>query len=529
MPHANFRLRSSFFRRTALYRGIPVILLLALFLLNGCSGTTEESTAPDPLAIYQVAMKEDTQNQIYQLGPVPQYNIDVTVNAESSTLAGSAHILVPNTSTDPWNRLYFRLYPNLNHYGGGMTIKNVLIRGRFTNFEYEAEHSAVRMDLPEPLLVGDVLPVDLSWTLAIPTWPDLSTTYALFGNSQSMTTLPLFYPSLAVYSPSNGVSSGSWWLEMGNPRGDVAFNVSSLFVVTATLPTSVTAVSSGALITSTAVSATETRHTWVTGPAREFFLEYSPNFASASVESYGTRVTSYWLPEDEEAGQAALRYGVAALRIYSDYYGEYPFRDLQILPGPLSFRGMEYPNVSQLGVELYTHSRDNLEVLVAHEIAHQWWYQLVHNDPVNEPWLDEALAEYSVKVYFQHLSGNTEANDLEVQRWLAPFTLLKSKGGDDVLDRRVDAYSDFGQYETIVYGKGALFYDELHSALGDQQFYQFLQKYLIDHRYRIVTSQDWLVELEKLGKPELVKMYQEWVGSSTATAQDAVPQPASAP
>ncbi len=61
-----------------------------------------------------------------------------------------------------------------------------------------------------------------------------------------------------------------------------------------------------------------------------------------------------------------------------------------------------------------------MEILVAHEVAHQWWYQIVHNDPVNMPWLDEALAEYSVKIYSERLHGPRAAAFLERRRWQTP-------------------------------------------------------------------------------------------------------------
>jgi hypothetical protein len=365
--------------------------------------------------------------------------------------------------------------------------------------------------------------VDLKWKLKIPVWSDSVGTYALLGRSQSITSLPLFYPTLAVYLPGSTIGAGRWWLDEGSVRGDAAFNVAALFAVTATLPADQIPVTSGTLITSTVVAPDQVRYAWVTGPVREFFMQFSSRFRSATIETRGTRVTSYWLPEEEAAGRAALNYNVAALRIFSDYYGDYPFRDLVVSVAPLANRGMEYPQVSLIGSELYNRARDKLEVLIAHEVAHQWWYQIVHNDPVNEPWLDEALAEYSVKIYLEKLKGNLDAESLQLTRWIAPVALLQSRGGDEVLDRTVDSFTDAGQYETIVYGKGALFYDELRKEMGDRQFFQFLQDYLNDHRYQIVNSADWLSAIEALGKPELVQLYRQWVGAPKPTAQNSGP------
>src|SRR5690606_16495814 len=114
-------------------------------------------------------------------------------------------------------------------------------------------------------------------------------------------------PSLAVYQPGPTLGTGHWWEETGTVRGDAAFNMTSLFVVTATLPSEQVPVASGTLVGSEVLTdGVFTRHVWVTGPVREFTLHMSPIFSSASLETYGTRVVSYWLPGQEAAGRAAL-------------------------------------------------------------------------------------------------------------------------------------------------------------------------------------------------------------------------------
>ena len=88
---------------------------------------------------------------------------------------------------------------------------------------------------------------------------------------------------------------------------------------------------------------------------------------------------------------------------------------------------MEYPQAMLIGVELYSRFRENLELLVAHEMAHQWWYNIVHNDPVTEPWLDEALAEYSMRIYMESMRGIDDAEGLVARRWQTPLNGLKPK------------------------------------------------------------------------------------------------------
>lgn len=485
-----------------------LLLFLLLLLLGACSSAPPEV---DPYARFRPAMKLEAQTQLDALGAVPVYEMDVQLEPTLDILNGSAHIYVPNTSREVWSHLLFRLYPMLDQYGGYMTIRKAVVNERPTSFMYHpgTAQSAVRVSLPTPLRPGQAVELTLDWQLEIPTWQDASSVYALFGNSQGMTSLPLFYPSLAVYQDDAEFGNRDWWTEMGSVRGDAAFNWASLFVVTATLPADQVAVTSGTLVSSTLIGDGMSRHVWVTGPSREFLLHSSPQFSAAYTETQGTRVASYWLPGNESAGRAALQYAVASLRIFNDRYGEYPFTDMRVAPAPLSYRGMEYPQVSLIGVEAYDQYRTTLESLVAHEVAHQWWYQIVHNDPVNAPWIDEALAEYSIKLYTEALYGDVRAEGLQGERWQTRVAALQNPS--ESLDQPVDSYASGPSYEGIIYSKGALFYDAFRTALGDRLFLEFLQNYLDEHRYGIVDTDDWTAAIDALENPELSELYTSWI------------------
>ena len=490
--------------------------VLALFGLLVLLGACAQPEAEDPLARYRPAMKPAFESQLETVDKAPRYDLDISYDPAEKQLRGTGAIVLFNTSPDPWRNLLFRLYPALEQYSGGFAVQGAAVNGHPVPFNYDDTYTAVRLNLSRPLEPGDRAEVRLSWVLNVPQWSDGTGVYALFGTSQQMTSLPLFYPSLAVYQPESGLRAGRWWTETGTVRGDAAYNYTSLFVVTATLPAEQIPVTSGTLITSTLIGNGQARHVWVTGPSREFVLQMSPLFRSAYTETYGTRVTSFWLPGNEGAGRAALIYAVAALRIYSDRFGPYPFRDLRVAPAPIGFRGMEYPQVVMLGPELYSRFRENLEMLVAHEVAHQWWYQIVHNDPVNEPWLDESLAEYSMKIYMEELRGRRDADLLVFKRWQVPLNGLIDQGKDTLVSGRVSSFADGSQYETIVYGKGALFYEALRKQLGDRRFFRFLHNYLEKHRWGIVDSATWQADLATLQDPAVDALYQQWVRQPVA-------------
>ena len=139
------------------------------------------------------------------------------------------------------------------------------------------------------------------------------------------------------------------------------------------------------------------------------------------------------------------------------------------------------------------------------------------------PWLDEALAEYSVKIYYERLHGPRDAALLERQRWQTPYELLAAQDEDVPINRAVGSFEDGLQYETVVYGKGALFYSRMREVLGDRRFQRFMREYLAEHRYQIVDTQAWHDALDKLQMPELELLFEDWIGDIKPIVPTPVP------
>jgi aminopeptidase N len=220
-------------------------------------------------------------------------------------------------------------------------------------------------------------------------------------------------------------------------------------------------------------------------------------------------VRSYYLPGDETAGRAALNTAAAALRAYADAYGAYPFPEMTVVEAPLQYYGMEYPTLNLIGTSLYRDQRAQLEDRVAHEIAHQWWYSQVGNDQINTPWLDEGLAEYSTATYYSQVYGEARANTLVNQRWLVPYQLAVDEGRDAVVNQPSAAFGP--EYEIVVYGKAALFFDALRQQLGDALYRSVLQAYVERFRWRIATPDDFLGVAEEVSGQDLDGLYSRWI------------------
>jgi aminopeptidase N len=251
---------------------------------------------------------------------------------------------------------------------------------------------------------------------------------------------------------------------------------------------------------------------YVLGPAREFTLLLSPHFQVVEAESLGTRVRSYFRPEDEIAGRSALHSAIGALQVYSDEFGPYPYREMAVVQAPLTFHGMEFPGMNLIGTDDYSSNLDDLEKLVVHEVAHQWWYNQVGSDQPAVPWLDEGLAEWSMYMYFLKRYGQPEADRLRQLRWEVPVTGLVNRNADAPIGLPVKAYPS-DSYETVVYGKGALFFATLRDEIGPEAFRQLLRTYLERYQWETATPAGFQALAEEVSGKDMDGLFAQWVGA----------------
>jgi hypothetical protein len=483
---------------------------LLIFVTAIACAPAPNPSAQDAFAPYRPAMLDAYQKDLNHLPPLPRYDLILRVDPFTRRLSGQGTLSVPNRHTIPLTELYLRLFPNLPQYHGTMQVQTMAINGQITAFELAVEDTAVHVLLSEPLLPGHSAVVSYTWTVDA---PSIETGYALFGESQGILSLPLSYPTLTVSEMGKAGQRLNWHLEIAPPHGDVAFLESALYQAQVITAPDVMVIGSGTVVSKTITADGQATWYFVTGPVREFMLLLSRHFQQFTGRAYDTLVHSYFLPEDREAGQRALEYAIAAAQVYSDHYGRYPFTDLSVVSAPLEYRGMEYPGINLIGVDIYRRRRADLEFLIAHELAHQWWYNLVGSDPVNYPWLDEGLAEYSTYIYYESVYGKEAAERLRQNRWELPVAYAKENGLDTIVGQPASGFGP-ANYETMVYAKSALFFHALRMAIGDDAFFRLLQTLLSDYRYQIMTPDIFLEEAQKISGKDLRPLYREWILSA---------------
>lgn len=497
----------------------PMLLALVALCLGLSLAACAQTAPPDPMAPYLPAFHAEALPADFDFSATPRYQIDVQIHPDERRVEGTARLRFRNLSGRPLNDLYVRLYPNLPQLAGTMQITGVSVLPDHlpAGFAYDIANTAARITLPQPLPAGEELELAINYWIEA---PDKSG-YVLFGQSDGILNLPYSYPVLAAQTHD---PASPWRLDVAPPHGDIAIADPSFFWMTATVPSGVTLVTSGIEITNTAGVSNTVQHILAAGPAREFAMTLSREFKQESLDVDGTRINSYFLPKDAPAGRTALAEAAGALRAYNMLLAPYPFTELDIVEAPTRYLGMEFPGLNFIGLDTYRQQAASQEVLVAHEVSHQWWYGLVGSDPYRYPWLDEGLAEHSSLLYTETIYGQEAADKMRGLRWRVPTEWAVKNGYDEPVGQEVTAF-DGTNYEILVYAKSALFFDALYQALGRDAYLKVLQTYIERYRFKTPTPADFLAVVKEVGGIDPQPFYEQWILSGPKRETTATPAP----
>lgn len=449
------------------------------------------------------------------LSAAPQYTITVSINYSAHSFEGQETVLYTNAENTSLDRVYFRLFPNgHSSYGNGsLQVSQVTLDSMPAQTRLSLSDSVLEVPFAQSLAPGKQALFRLDFAGAVPVDFGGSATpagYGIFNFTDSVLTLANWYPILAVYDQKG------WNLNPVSDIGDSVYSDMAFYHIDLTTDRNVVTAATG-VATANQDSGSQTRYHFESGPARDFIIAMSPNFKKTSRTVAGTQVNAYTLPGDDRGGDMALKVASDSLQIYNEHIGVYPYTELDVVETPMRYAaGVEYPGIVLIGQSQYQNSSDpSFSVTVAHEVAHQWWYNIVGDDVINEPWLDEALATYTSSLYEEFHFGPNAASGL-MEYYQNRFDQLKALGKDDAVAQSLghfESLNDPRVYSGVVYIKGALFFAALRHEIGDRLFFAGLQDYYQTYQYRIATGDDLRKVFETTSGKDLRSLYQEWLDS----------------
>ncbi len=190
------------------------------------------------------------------------------------------------------------------------------------------------------------------------------------------------------------------------------------------------------------------------------------------------------------------------VEFFSEQFGPYPFEayGTLVIDQPLGV-AMENQTLSLFGSD--TALLGDAEVVLAHELSHQWFGDAVSPERWRDIWLNEGFATYSEWLWEEHEGGASVAETAEdVYRGYAA-----SGGGNPA---PLDTGSD-ELFSSAVYERGGLTLYALRTAVGDDDFSEILQTYFEKFNGKSVTTEDFVDVAEDVSGQNLDGLFAEWL------------------
>jgi hypothetical protein len=497
------------------------ISLLGLISLSACqvlvtpTPTDEYQTNPgqslSPLAVdwddrslFASGLIESQQGILDQLQDASIYHMDLVVADDMLEITGSIGVRYTNQEEVSLSEVYFRLYPNL--FGGAVMVTLVQVEGETVQPEYKSLDSAMRVPLLDSLDPGERVVISFDFSIDVP--QDMSGNYGLFGYFDGVLALMAFHPVVAAYDDV-GWNSG-----IPAESGDVSYYDAAFYLVRVRVPSDVTLVASGVEVSREREGGRQ-NVTFAAGPIRDFYMVASERFIVESETVGETQINSYVFEDLALGAEQSLVYAKDALESFSTRLAPYPYTEFDMVSTPMQALGMEYPGIVANLDRLYDPYENfygspawvYLESVVAHEAGHQWFFNLVGSDQMNEPWLDEALTQYITGIYYEDVGGEVARQGFR-DSWYGRWDRVER--AEIPIGLPVASYEG-PEYSAIVYGRGPLFVEALEQEMGEAVFAEFLRDYVTTYAWLIATGEDFRQLAEEHCGCDLTDLFEAWV------------------
>lgn len=497
------------------------------------------------------------------------YKIDVKLNDKSHTLSAYEEFEYINNSTTNLDKIYVHLWPNayknnetaLAHqlfdmndmvmqYAGPETLGYIdsldfKVDGMDANWQYHPEHIDIAIiNLNTVLKPGQKITVSTPFKVKIPSG-DISR----LGHIEESYQITQWYPKPAVFDKDG-------WHEMPYLTQGEFYSEYGSFDVSITLPKNYVVGATGDLQTESEMAFLDERVASTQSKfEKESFSKSKDDFPESEKEyktirytqenvhdfawfadkrfevlkgevelpHSGRKVTTWamFVPYHHATWKNSLEFLHDGTYYYSKWNGDYPYNNVTAVDGTISAGGgMEYPNVTVIG---NASSENELEVVIVHEVGHNWFYGQLGSNERDHAWMDEGLntlneiryirTKYpkntrlsdmmmgvAEKVHLEHLSHH-DMSDLS-------YTLSAGYGVDQPIELPSQDYTQLN-YGAIVYAKTGLVFTYLKDYMGDEAFDKAMMSYYKKWEFKHPQPEDLRAALETSSGKDLSWMFDE--------------------
>lgn len=494
------------------------------------------------------------------------YDIRVTLIDSIHTLDGTLSVVYKNNSPDTLREVYFHLYSNAFQPGSMMDeraldihsnpirdhihklpesewgkywINSATVNGATTGVSITG--TIMRVGLSKALAPGDSVTIAFPWREQIPRQIRRSGWMSREGVQYSMSQ---WYPKVCEYDLEGWHHQEYIAREFYGVWGDfkVEITLPSRFIVGSTgqclNPQEVghgyqgiaSGQKQGMVLPDLAAGTTtwkfhaSTVHDFAWVADDDYIHEWTTWQDTITLHSfYKRRVAGWWTN--------SLEYTRHALATYSELFGRYPYRDFSTTMS--GDGGMEYPQL--IMITGYRPTPPSLAGVIAHEIAHQWFYGLLGSNETREAFMDEGFTTYATTLAMDRLWGDSQEWPGQEHSWLDWFVPQFSNKRDNYRGYQSIAHDQYEEPLSIphdwfredvtagqVYGKTQAILSMLQYTLGNDVFASGMKQYFNDWHFKHPHLLDFQRVMERTANTDLDWFFDEWFKTTRTVDYEAI-------
>jgi len=383
---------------------------------------------------------------------------------------------------------------------GTLDIERLSVAGQTA--DYELEDTALTIDLPRDLPVGEEVDVSIALSATMPEYPER------FGVWDGITLLGNWIPTVALRG------EGDWRFDEYGQIGDPFFSEVADYEVAIEADDNDVIAGTGTVTQFEASAPGRRRWHFAAPQTRDVAFAIAPFLRGVEADVNGVTVRSWYLAEDRLRGAANLQSAESVVRFYTEAFGSLPFDEVEVVATHGLLGGMEYPGVvfvSDAGSALrdlpllpdmlrYAGFEDEARrYVLAHEVAHQWWYASVGSDQVREPWLDEAMAEMSTMLWLLSTDGDDRA-------WRMTNMANDASPSAARISADVSQFRSNRGYSDVIYLSGAALLMDLREQVGAAAFLEIVSSYYEEYRLEMASIDDFIDIVDTVGGADATRL-----------------------
>ncbi len=479
------------------------------------------------------------------------YKINVKLEDSLHLLIGMMEMEYINNSPDELPFLYIHLWANAYsskttafakqqlsqnktkfHYAsevemGGFSNLDFVANGKPLAWSLDNDHLDIaKLELSQPLRSGERIKITTPFTLKIPA------SFSRLGHVGTSYQITQWYPKPAVYDrkgwhPMPYLDMGEFYSEFGS--FDVSITLPENYVVGATgtlqtkseqaflearvAQTNAYHAGDAALFTKDDAFPTSSKRLKTLRYTAEnvhdfaWFADKRFRVQKGEVQLSNNRKVDTWVMytyQEENLWRNSLEYINRSVKFYSDKIGAYPYPHATAVQSALSAGGgMEYPMITVIDL---AYSAKYLDVVITHEVGHNWFYGILASNERQHPWMDEGINSYYENQYTNLYYANGDmltdflpnfltGNSKLTMEEFSYLTLARQNR--DLPPNTPSAEMNYANYGVMAYLKPIIAFRHLEQYLGMNTFDRIMQSYFEAWKFKHPYPEDLKAHFEQ--------------------------------